>query len=184
MESILTWLSVISTGSVPSGRAHWIEGAGRPVTLHWRVWMESKIATGCVGGTAIEGGTVLVRVVIGRRKRRERGGGGGRGGKEEGGGGREERERGGGGNKRIYISFYLQIRDIVQFLQIYVIHVQFLASFQALSPVRRERAWERGYAIPVIRTCANLEIVEYCGKAHMCKLWNSCNIHCTHSCSY
>ena len=60
MESILTGLSVISTGSVPSGRAHWIEGAGRPVTLHWRVWMESKIATGWVGGTAIEGGTVLV----------------------------------------------------------------------------------------------------------------------------
>ena len=60
MESILTGLSVISTGSVPSGRAHWIEGAGRPVTLHWRVWMESKIATGWVGGTVIEGGTVLV----------------------------------------------------------------------------------------------------------------------------
>ena len=57
IESILTGLSVISTGLVPSGRAHSIEGAGRPVTLHWRVWMESKIATGWVGGTVIEGGT-------------------------------------------------------------------------------------------------------------------------------
>ena len=46
IEPILTALSVISTGSVPSGRAHWIEGSGRPVTWHWRVWVESKIATG------------------------------------------------------------------------------------------------------------------------------------------
>ena len=37
--------------------------------------MESKIAAGWVGGTVIDGGTVLVWVVRGRRKRRERGGG-------------------------------------------------------------------------------------------------------------
>ena len=58
-----------------------------------------------MGGTVIEGGTVLVRAARGRRKR----GGGER--REE-----EEERKWKEGGMRVYISFYLQIRDIVQFL--------------------------------------------------------------------
>jgi len=51
----------MSIGLELSGRVHRIEGTGWPTTLHWRIWVESKMATGWAGEMVTEGGTVCLR---------------------------------------------------------------------------------------------------------------------------
>lgn len=63
MRGIICGLGTVemSIGLKPSGRVHRIEGTGWPTTLHWRIWVESKMATGWAGEMVTAGGTVCLR---------------------------------------------------------------------------------------------------------------------------
>lgn len=63
MRGIICGLGTVemSRGLEPSGRVHRIEGMGWPTTLHRRIWVESKMATGWAGEMVTEGGTVCLR---------------------------------------------------------------------------------------------------------------------------